>query len=110
MPYEKAYELCRRTCYAVREELVPLFGPLFPSQALDPTQPGFGRLTLTDSVPTKKRQRRKPKDTRVDNISITNNNKDKGIKASIIMSPPIEENGGEKVNDLKCEIHNDFSS
>jgi len=83
---------------------------LFPSQALDPTQPGFGRLTLTDSVPTKKRQRRKPKDTRVDNISITNNNKDKGIKASIIMSPPIEENGGENVNDVKCEIHDDFPS
>jgi hypothetical protein len=107
MPFEKAYELCRRTCYVVREELVPLFGPLFPSQALDPTQPGFGRLTLTDSVPTKKRQRRKPKDTRVDNISITNNNKDKGIKASIIMSPPIEENGGENV---KCKIHDNFSS
>jgi hypothetical protein len=82
---------------------------LFPSQALDPTQPGFGRLTLTDSVPTKKRQRRKPKDTRVDNISITSNNKNKGIKASIIMSPPIEENVGENVNDVKCEIHDDFS-
>ncbi|CAG8501650.1 8258_t:CDS:2 [Funneliformis mosseae] len=110
MPHEKAYELCRRTCYVVREELVPLFGPSFPSQTLDPTQPGFGRLTLTDSVPTKKRQRRKPKDTRVDNISITNNIKDKGMKASRIISSPIEENGGENTNNVKCEIHDDFSS
>ncbi|CAG8593675.1 5872_t:CDS:2 [Acaulospora colombiana] len=89
MPHDKAHELCRRTCYHVREELIPLFGPSFPSQALDPTQPGFGRLTLSDSVPTKKRQRRKPKETRVmDNMPPTSKGKTKAIN---MLASPMEE-------------------
>ncbi|CAG8475054.1 9036_t:CDS:2 [Acaulospora morrowiae] len=89
MPHDKAHELCRRTCYHVREDLIPLFGPSFPSQALDPSQPGFGRLTLSDSMPTKKRQRRKPKDTRVDNAPPTNKGKTKAIIK--MLASPIEE-------------------
>ncbi|CAG8508505.1 4867_t:CDS:2 [Diversispora eburnea] len=86
-----AYELCRRTCYVVREELIPLFGPEFPSQALDPTQPGYGRLTLSDSVPTKKRQRRKPKDARTDNSTSTTKGKAKTM-IKLLASPLEEEN------------------
>src|SRR5205823_10158317 len=62
MPFESAQELSRRTCYDLRDQLVPLFGPDFPSQILHPSQPGFGRLALSDEDVPKKKTRRKPKD------------------------------------------------
>ncbi|KAF0461707.1 DNA-binding domain of Mlu1-box binding protein MBP1 [Gigaspora margarita] len=98
MPHDKAYELCRRTCYEVRDELVSLFGPDFPSQVLDPTQPGYGRLTLSDSVPTKKRQRRKPKDVCIDTTPSTNKGKTKTIIK--MMASPIDDNTSEFAHDM----------
>ncbi|CAG8488626.1 679_t:CDS:2 [Dentiscutata heterogama] len=98
MPHDKAYELCRRTCYEVRDELVSLFGPDFPSQVLDPTQPGYGRLTLSDSVPTKKRQRRKPKDVCIDTTPSTNKGKTKTIIK--MMASPIDDNTSELAHDM----------
>ncbi|CAG8617846.1 1950_t:CDS:2, partial [Scutellospora calospora] len=96
-----AYELCRRTCYEVREELVSLFGPEFPSQVLDPTQPGYGRLTLSDSVPTKKRQRRKPKDVRIDSTPPVTKGKTKTIIK--MMASPIDDDTGELAHNIMHE-------
>ncbi|KAG2172024.1 hypothetical protein INT43_001501 [Umbelopsis isabellina] len=49
IPYEFAYTLCRRTAWNVRKELVPIFGPRFPMEALDTTHPEYGCLLLDPS-------------------------------------------------------------
>ncbi|CAG8469780.1 13008_t:CDS:2 [Ambispora leptoticha] len=69
MPYDSAKELSRRTCFPLKDQLVPIFGPRFPSEVLSPTQPGFGVLALTDDAAQKKRIRRKPKEA----ASVPNN-------------------------------------
>ncbi|KXN91755.1 Transcriptional repressor XBP1, partial [Leucoagaricus sp. SymC.cos] len=47
MPYEVALRLSRRVAWAIREDLVPLFGPTFPSTCLSPDQPGYGQVVAT---------------------------------------------------------------
>jgi hypothetical protein len=44
MPYEVALRLSRRVAFPIREDLVPLFGPTFPSTCLSPDQPGYGQI------------------------------------------------------------------
>ncbi|KAK0472015.1 hypothetical protein IW261DRAFT_822303 [Armillaria novae-zelandiae] len=44
MPYEVALRLSRRVAWTIRDELVPLFGPTFPSTCLSPDQPGYGQV------------------------------------------------------------------
>lgn len=44
MPYEVALRLSRRVAWPIRDELVPLFGPTFPSTCLSPDQPGYGQV------------------------------------------------------------------
>ncbi|KAM0749180.1 hypothetical protein T439DRAFT_381575 [Meredithblackwellia eburnea MCA 4105] len=58
LPYEVAHTLAKRVAYAIREDLVPLFGPDFPSACLAPGQPGFGQLVLSSP---RTRGRRQPK-------------------------------------------------
>ncbi|TFY83328.1 hypothetical protein EWM64_g684 [Hericium alpestre] len=44
MPYEVALRLSRRVAWPIRHDLVPLFGPTFPSTCLMPDQPGYGQV------------------------------------------------------------------
>ncbi|TFK24814.1 hypothetical protein FA15DRAFT_669132 [Coprinopsis marcescibilis] len=56
MPYEVALKLSRRVAWPIRHDLVPLFGPTFPSTCLSPDQPGFGQVVATSQ--TRRRVRR----------------------------------------------------
>ncbi|KAL0576789.1 hypothetical protein V5O48_005197 [Marasmius crinis-equi] len=56
MPYEVALRLSRRVAWPIREDLVPLFGPTFPSTCLAPDQPGYGQVVA--SAPGRRRARR----------------------------------------------------
>ncbi|CCO28941.1 Transcriptional repressor XBP1 AltName: Full=XhoI site-binding protein 1 [Rhizoctonia solani AG-1 IB] len=47
MPFEVALRLARRVAWPIREDLVPLFGPTFPSTCLSPDQPGYGQVVAT---------------------------------------------------------------
>ncbi|KAJ6578117.1 hypothetical protein B0H19DRAFT_575954 [Mycena capillaripes] len=47
MPYEIALRLARRVAWNIREDLIPLFGPTFPSTCLSPDQPGYGQVVAT---------------------------------------------------------------
>ncbi|KAG1735348.1 uncharacterized protein EDB91DRAFT_1145035 [Suillus paluster] len=49
MPYEVALRLSRRVAWPIREDLVPLFGPTFPSTCLSPDQPGYGQVVSNGS-------------------------------------------------------------
>jgi len=53
MPYEVALKLSRRVAWTIRDDLIPLFGPTFPSTCLAPDQPGYGQV-----VPTGQKTRR----------------------------------------------------
>lgn len=55
MPYEVALRLSRRVAFPIRDDLVPLFGPTFPSTCLTPDQPGYGQIVASS------RSRRRPK-------------------------------------------------
>ncbi|KAI0294873.1 transcription regulator HTH, apses-type DNA-binding domain-containing protein [Multifurca ochricompacta] len=44
MPYEVALRLSRRVAWPIRHDLVPLFGPTFPTTCLSPDQPGYGQV------------------------------------------------------------------
>ncbi|KAL1924716.1 uncharacterized protein VTP21DRAFT_4370 [Calcarisporiella thermophila] len=59
IPYDYAQLLARRTCYRIREELVPIFGPSFPDTCLRPDQPGYGCLVLNPHAGGTKRSRRR---------------------------------------------------
>ncbi|RDB25701.1 hypothetical protein Hypma_006185 [Hypsizygus marmoreus] len=56
MPYEVALRLSRRVAYTIRDDLIPLFGPTFPSTCLSPDQPGYGQVVA--SGPNRRRARR----------------------------------------------------
>ncbi|TEB31587.1 hypothetical protein FA13DRAFT_1732420 [Coprinellus micaceus] len=56
MPYEVALKLSRRVAWNIRHDLVPLFGPTFPSTCLSPDQPGYGQVVATSQ--TRRRARR----------------------------------------------------
>ncbi|KAK7442504.1 hypothetical protein VKT23_016102 [Stygiomarasmius scandens] len=56
MPYEVALRLSRRVAWPIRDDLVPLFGPTFPSTCLSPDQPGYGQVVA--SAPGRRRARR----------------------------------------------------
>ncbi|KAF8193324.1 hypothetical protein BJ912DRAFT_960675 [Pholiota molesta] len=58
MPYEVALKLSRRVAWAIRDDLIPLFGPTFPSTCLAPDQPGYGQV-----VPTGQGRRRARRST-----------------------------------------------
>ncbi|PPQ83970.1 hypothetical protein CVT25_000516 [Psilocybe cyanescens] len=58
MPYEVALKLSRRVAWAIRDDLIPLFGPTFPSTCLSPDQPGYGQV-----VPTGQGRRRTRRST-----------------------------------------------
>ncbi|KIK05997.1 hypothetical protein K443DRAFT_674800 [Laccaria amethystina LaAM-08-1] len=47
MPYEVALKLSRRVAWAIRDDLIPLFGPTFPSTCLSPDQPGYGQVVAS---------------------------------------------------------------
>ncbi|KAF7773131.1 hypothetical protein Agabi119p4_5298 [Agaricus bisporus var. burnettii] len=61
MPYEVALRLSRRVAWAIREDLVPLFGPTFPSTCLSPDQPGYGQVVASGN--TRRRARRNTQPT-----------------------------------------------
>jgi len=44
MPYEVALKLSRRVAWPIRDDLIPLFGPTFPSTCLTPDHPGYGQV------------------------------------------------------------------
>ncbi|GAA5949277.1 hypothetical protein JCM3765_003357 [Sporobolomyces pararoseus] len=48
LPYEYAKKISQRIAWPIRDELVPVFGPNFPSTCLRPGAPGFGRFTLSE--------------------------------------------------------------
>ncbi|KNZ80805.1 Transcriptional repressor XBP1 [Termitomyces sp. J132] len=56
MPYEVALRLSRRVAWTIRDDLIPLFGPTFPSTCLSPDQPGYGQVVA--SGPNRRRARR----------------------------------------------------
>ncbi|KAF9456447.1 hypothetical protein BDZ94DRAFT_1326981 [Collybia nuda] len=56
MPYEVALRLSRRVAWTIRDDLIPLFGPTFPSTCLSPDQPGYGQVVA--SGPSRRRARR----------------------------------------------------
>ncbi|GLB44733.1 putative DNA-binding domain of Mlu1-box binding protein MBP1 [Lyophyllum shimeji] len=56
MPYEVALRLSRRVAWPIRDDLIPLFGPTFPSTCLSPDQPGYGQVVA--SGPNRRRARR----------------------------------------------------
>ncbi|KAF5342209.1 hypothetical protein D9611_001187 [Ephemerocybe angulata] len=56
MPYEVALKLSRRVAWSIRHDLVPLFGPTFPSTCLSPDQPGYGQVVANSQ--TRRRARR----------------------------------------------------
>lgn len=56
MPYDVALRLARRVAWSIRDDLIPLFGPTFPSTCLSPDQPGFGQVVA--SGPGRRRVRR----------------------------------------------------
>ncbi|KAF8963088.1 hypothetical protein BDZ97DRAFT_2075995 [Flammula alnicola] len=58
MPYEVALKLSRRVAWSIRDDLIPLFGPTFPSTCLAPDQPGYGQV-----VPTGQGRRRARRST-----------------------------------------------
>lgn len=41
-----AEELSRRMAWTIRQDLIPLFGPTFPTRCLPPHSPGFGIVSL----------------------------------------------------------------
>lgn len=47
MPFDRARQLAISTCWFIRHDLSPLFGPDFPNQALPPTHPDFAKITVT---------------------------------------------------------------
>ncbi|KAF9183798.1 hypothetical protein BGZ51_003752 [Haplosporangium sp. Z 767] len=47
MPHQEAYDLAKKTCYKLRYELVPVFGPGFVNDCIPPDAPGFGSIHLT---------------------------------------------------------------
>ncbi|KAI9434286.1 hypothetical protein H4582DRAFT_792016 [Lactarius indigo] len=49
MPYEVALRLSRRVAWPIRHDLVPLFGPTFPTTCLSPEQPGYGQVIANGS-------------------------------------------------------------
>lgn len=46
VPYDIARKLASRVCYYIRYALVPIFGPTFPSDCMQPDTPGFGMLQM----------------------------------------------------------------
>ncbi|RCH99118.1 hypothetical protein CU097_013085 [Rhizopus azygosporus] len=46
MPFESAKELCMKNIWALRFDLVPLFGKSFPIDCCPPSHPGFGSLKV----------------------------------------------------------------
>ncbi|KAJ3541387.1 hypothetical protein NM688_g6091 [Phlebia brevispora] len=67
MPYEIALRLARRVAWPIRHELVPLFGPTFPTTCLSPDQPGYGQVVKP--APGKRRTRRHREAARADAVS-----------------------------------------
>ncbi|KAJ6489020.1 hypothetical protein C8R45DRAFT_250536 [Mycena sanguinolenta] len=57
MPFEIALRLARRVAWNIREDLIPLFGPTFPSTCLSPDQPGYGQVVASSG---RRRARRHP--------------------------------------------------
>ncbi|KAJ7651416.1 transcription regulator HTH, apses-type DNA-binding domain-containing protein, partial [Roridomyces roridus] len=48
MPYDVRIRLSRdEVAWNIREDLVPLFGPTFPSTCLSPDQPGYGQVVAS---------------------------------------------------------------
>lgn len=56
MQHEHARKLATLTCYYIRQDLVPIFGPEFPEECLEPGHPDFGHL-----VTSSQKKRRKAK-------------------------------------------------
>ncbi|GAA5954449.1 hypothetical protein JCM21900_006812 [Sporobolomyces salmonicolor] len=60
LPFEIARTLSRRVAWEIRHDLVPIFGPSFPSTCLAPGTLGFGDLVLSDPSATRRRRARDP--------------------------------------------------
>lgn len=55
--HEVARHLAERTCYFIRQNLIPLFGEDFPESCLKPNDHGFGELSLSE--PKRKSKKKK---------------------------------------------------
>ncbi|KAH7884887.1 transcription regulator HTH, apses-type DNA-binding domain-containing protein [Phlebopus sp. FC_14] len=60
MPYEVALRLSRRVAWPIRDDLVPLFGPTFPSTCLSPDQAGYGQVVSTAAGRRRARRSHQP--------------------------------------------------
>ncbi|KAJ7471081.1 hypothetical protein FB451DRAFT_1037179 [Mycena latifolia] len=60
MPFEVALRLARRVAWNIREDLIPLFGPTFPSTCLAPDQPGYGQVVASASGRRRARRTAQP--------------------------------------------------
>lgn len=60
MPYEVALRLSRRVAWPIRDDLVPLFGPTFPSTCLSPDQPGYGQVVSNGTGRRRARRNTQP--------------------------------------------------
>ncbi|KAJ7177391.1 transcription regulator HTH, apses-type DNA-binding domain-containing protein, partial [Mycena crocata] len=58
MPFEVGERLARRVAWTIRDDLIPLFGPNFPSTCLAPDQSGYGQVVASASG--RRRARRNP--------------------------------------------------
>lgn len=69
IPYDFAHILCKRTAWDIRKELIPIFGPQFPLEALAPDHPDYGCLLLdpknisTNKASQQKRMRTTKRET-----------------------------------------------
>ncbi|KAH7106364.1 DNA-binding domain of Mlu1-box binding protein MBP1 [Auriculariales sp. MPI-PUGE-AT-0066] len=55
MPFEYAVSLARRVAWPIRDDLIPFFGPSFPTTCLSPSDAGYGRVV----PPANARRRRR---------------------------------------------------
>lgn len=71
LPFDVAKTLASKACYHIRYALIPIFGLDFPEMCLKPYEPGFGHLQLHFTNPVRRRRRKRPSESRVDNKSVS---------------------------------------
>ena len=50
MPFSCARELCTRFCFNIAGALIPIFGPSFPSECIEPRAPGFANMAISQET------------------------------------------------------------
>ncbi|KAL1921502.1 uncharacterized protein VTP21DRAFT_11218 [Calcarisporiella thermophila] len=84
---DEARILARRTCFPLRHQLVPLFGPGFPDECLLPSQPGYGSLLLDGGAPLRGKRRRRS-DAGMERVDSGTGIADPAGFAPAVLSPP----------------------